>query len=185
MTPDQWQRRCASARAGTALSPSARAAWQLPGAWMRLSSRALTLAPWRDLIGAIRCCLAHHMPDDICATAGTSLMHLVATPVLANPSAQSWQAQCEVIWDQNFIHTAYTIIHTAQPVQTAPSCAQVMSKRGVSIAYVGGSSSIIAAGGYNAEAGNVALWDTMAPLSSGAIAYLDHHSSLVTALQVI
>ena len=60
-----------------------------------------------------------------------------------------------------------------------------MSKRGVSIAYVGGSSSVIAAGGYNAEGGNVALWDTMAPLSSGAIAHLDQHPSLVTALQVV
>lgn len=61
---------------------------------------------------------------------------------------------------------------------------QVMSKRGVGIAYVGGGSSVIAAGGYDAEGGNIALWDTMAPLSSGAIAHLNHHSPLVTALQV-
>ena len=39
---------------------------------------------------------------------------------------------------------------------------QVMSKRGVDIAYVGGGSSVIAAGGYSAEGGNIALWDTMA-----------------------
>ena len=61
---------------------------------------------------------------------------------------------------------------------------QVMSKRGVDIAYVGGGSSVIAAGGYSAEGGNIALWDTMAALSAGPIASLDHHSSLVTALQV-
>ena len=61
---------------------------------------------------------------------------------------------------------------------------QVMSKRGVDIAYVGGGSSVIVAGGYSAEGGNIALWDTMAPLSGGPIAALDHHSSLVTALQV-
>jgi len=63
-------------------------------------------------------------------------------------------------------------------------CMQVMSKRGVDIAYIGGGSSVIAAGGFNAEGGNVALWDTTAPLSGGPIAALDHHSSLVTALQV-
>ena len=61
---------------------------------------------------------------------------------------------------------------------------QVMSKRGVDIAYVGGVSSVIAAGGFSAEGGNIALWDTMASLSAGPIASLDHHSSLVTALQV-
>lgn len=69
-----------------------------------------------------------------------------------------------------------------------PACVacgmQVMSKRGVDIAYVGGGSSVIAAGGYNAEGGNIALWDTMASLSAGPISSLDHHSSLVTALQV-
>jgi hypothetical protein len=66
----------------------------------------------------------------------------------------------------------------------AGACMQVMSKRGVDIAYVGGGSSVIATGGYDVEGGNIALWDTMGPLSGGPIASLEHHSSLVTALQV-
>ncbi|CAL5224911.1 g7676 [Coccomyxa viridis] len=71
------------------------------------------------------------------------------------------------------------------PLARSDWCHQVMSKRGVDIAYVGGGSSVIAAGGYSAEGGNIALWDTMAALSAGPIASLDHHSSLVTALQVL
>ena len=71
-----------------------------------------------------------------------------------------------------------------QATTPAAACMQVMSKRGVDIAYVGGGSSVIAAGGYNMEGGNIALWDTVAPLCGGPIASLDHHPSLVTALQV-
>ena len=47
--------RCASARAGTALLPLARAAWQLPGAWTHPSSHVLTPGHWQDLIGVTRC----------------------------------------------------------------------------------------------------------------------------------
>jgi hypothetical protein len=61
---------------------------------------------------------------------------------------------------------------------------QVLTKRGVDIAYIGGSSSVIAAGGFCPEAGNIALWDTLSPISAGAIAHLTHHAPLVTAIQV-
>lgn len=61
---------------------------------------------------------------------------------------------------------------------------QVLSKRGVAIAFVGGSSSVIAAGGYCPVGGNIVLWDSLAPISTGPIAYLTHHTPLVTALQV-
>lgn len=61
----------------------------------------------------------------------------------------------------------------------------MLSKRGVDIAFVGGSSSVLAAGGYCAVGGNVVLWDTLAPISGGPIAFLMHHTPLVTALQVL
>ncbi len=60
----------------------------------------------------------------------------------------------------------------------------MLSKRGVDIAYIGGSASVIAAGGYCALGGNIVLWDTLAPISGGPIARLAHHAPLVTALQV-
>ncbi len=62
---------------------------------------------------------------------------------------------------------------------------QVLSKRGVDIAFVGGSSSVLAAGGFCPVGGNIVLWDTLAPISAGPIAYLTHHTPLVTALQVL
>ncbi len=64
-------------------------------------------------------------------------------------------------------------------------CLQVLSKRGVDIAFVGGSSSVLAAGGYCSAGGNIVLWDTLAPISGGPIAFLTHHTPLVTALQVV
>jgi hypothetical protein len=62
---------------------------------------------------------------------------------------------------------------------------QVLAKRGVDIAFVGGSSSVLAAGGFCATGGNIVLWDTLAPISAGPIAFLTHHTPLVTALQVL
>ena len=62
---------------------------------------------------------------------------------------------------------------------------QVLSKRGVDIAFVGGSSSVLAAGGYCSAGGNIVLWDTLAPISGGPIAFFTHHTPLVTALQVL
>lgn len=64
------------------------------------------------------------------------------------------------------------------------SCVQAMSRRGVEVAYVGNSSSILAVGGLCPRWGNAALWDTLAPVSAGPVARLLHHSPLVTALQV-
>lgn len=61
--------------------------------------------------------------------------------------------------------------------------AQCLSKRGVAIAYIGGSSSVLAVAGYGA-AGNAVIWDTLAPVSSGPICSFTHHSPLVTAMQV-
>lgn len=66
----------------------------------------------------------------------------------------------------------------------AEQCVQVLAKRGVDIAFVGGSSSVLAAGGFCATGGNIVLWDTLAPISAGPIAFLTHHTPLVTALQV-
>jgi hypothetical protein len=60
---------------------------------------------------------------------------------------------------------------------------QCLSKRGVAIAYVGGSSSVLAVAGYGAG-GNAVIWDTLAPLSSGPVCRLTHHTPLVTAMQV-
>lgn len=69
-------------------------------------------------------------------------------------------------------------------VRTDTHVPQVLSKRGVDIAFVGGSSSVLAAGGYCSAGGNIVLWDTLAPISGGPIAFLLHHTPLVTALQV-
>jgi len=60
---------------------------------------------------------------------------------------------------------------------------QGLSKRGVDVTYVGGSTSVLAVGGF-CQAGNVAVWDTLAPVKAGPIARLSHHASMVTALQV-
>ena len=51
------------------------------------------------------------------------------------------------------------------------------------VAYVGGSSSVLAVGGSCAR-GNVAIWDTLAPPAGGPVAALGAHTALVTALQV-
>ncbi|KAK9799814.1 hypothetical protein WJX73_002530 [Symbiochloris irregularis] len=71
------------------------------------------------------------------------------------------------------------------PLGRADWCHQAMSKRGVEVAYVGNSSSILAVGGLCPRWGNVTIWDTLAPVSTGPVARLVHHSALVTALQVL
>ncbi|BDA47164.1 probable DmX-like protein 2 at C-terminar half [Coccomyxa sp. Obi] len=71
------------------------------------------------------------------------------------------------------------------PLARSDWCHQVLSKRGVDIAFVGGSSSVLAAGGYCSAGGNIVLWDTLAPISGGPIAFLTHHAPLVTVLQVL
>ena len=60
---------------------------------------------------------------------------------------------------------------------------QCLSKRGVDVCFVGGSTSVLAVGGF-CQQGNVAVWDTLASTRSGPIARLSHHASMVTALQV-
>ena len=61
---------------------------------------------------------------------------------------------------------------------------QALGRRGVDVAYVGGSSSVLAVGGSCAR-GNVAIWDTLAPPAGGPVAALGTHTALVTALQVL
>ena len=62
--------------------------------------------------------------------------------------------------------------------------AQGLSKRGVDVTYVGGSSSVLAVGGFSEGGRNLAVWDTLSAPSAGPIASLSHHPSMVTSLQV-
>lgn len=74
-------------------------------------------------------------------------------------------------------------VHTLFLCVTARcGCAQALGRRGVDVAYVGGSSSVLAVGGSCAR-GNVAIWDTLAPPAGGPVAALGAHTALVTALQ--
>lgn len=61
---------------------------------------------------------------------------------------------------------------------------QGLSKRGVDVSFVGGSTSVLAVGGF-CQQGNVVVWDTLASTKAGPIARLTHHASMVTALQVV
>lgn len=61
---------------------------------------------------------------------------------------------------------------------------QGLGKRGVDVTYVGGSSSVLAVGGFSQGGGNLAVWDTLAAPSGGPIGSLGHHSSMVTSIQV-
>ena len=61
---------------------------------------------------------------------------------------------------------------------------QVLSKRGVDVAYVGNTSTVLAAGGYCPRYGNLLIWDALAPPAAGPASRLQHHSALVTAIQV-
>ncbi|KAK9832643.1 hypothetical protein WJX81_006635 [Elliptochloris bilobata] len=70
------------------------------------------------------------------------------------------------------------------PLARADWCHQALGRRGVDVAYVGGSSSVLAVGGACGR-GNVAIWDTLAPPAGGPVAALGTHTALVTALQVL
>ena len=65
-----------------------------------------------------------------------------------------------------------------------PAAAQALSKRGVDVAYVGNTSTVLAVGGYCPRHGNLLVWDALAPASAGPAGRLPHHAALVTALQV-
>ena len=51
----------------------------------------------------------------------------------------------------------------------------MLQRRGCAVAHVGGSSSVLAAGGLGSRSVNLAIWDTLAPPQSACIATLLHH----------
>ena len=61
---------------------------------------------------------------------------------------------------------------------------QALSKRGVEVAYVGNTSTVLAVGGYCPRYGNLLIWDALAPAAGGPASRLPHHAALVTAIQV-
>lgn len=61
---------------------------------------------------------------------------------------------------------------------------QGLTKRGVDVTYVAGSTSVLAVGGF-CQQGNVVIWDTLAAATAAPIARLFHHANMVTSLQVI
>lgn len=58
---------------------------------------------------------------------------------------------------------------------------QGIDKRGRAVAFVGGSSSVIAAAGSGTQ-GNISIWDTTSPVDESCIGRLDHHKSEVGCL---
>ena len=52
---------------------------------------------------------------------------------------------------------------------------QVLQRRGCDVAFVGGSSSVIAAAGLGGRGVNVGIWDTLAPPQSACIGTLPFH----------
>ena len=61
---------------------------------------------------------------------------------------------------------------------------QGLSKRGMDMTYLGNGSRVLAVGGQCSQGGNIVIWDTQRPLTSGPIARLSYHSAAVTSLQV-
>ena len=61
---------------------------------------------------------------------------------------------------------------------------QGLSKRGMDLTYLGNGSSVLAVAGQCSQGGNIAIWDTQRPLTSGPIARLSYHLAAVTALKV-
>lgn len=61
---------------------------------------------------------------------------------------------------------------------------QGLSKRGMDLTYLGNGSSVLAVAGQCSQGGNIAIWDTQRPLTSGPVARLSYHLAAVTALKV-
>lgn len=58
---------------------------------------------------------------------------------------------------------------------------QVLQRRGCDVAFVGGSSSVIAAAGLGGRGVHVGIWDTLAPPQSACIGTLPFHQVRVAA----
>ena len=52
------------------------------------------------------------------------------------------------------------------------------------LTYLGNGSSVLAVAGQCNQGGNIVIWDTQRPLTSGPIARLSYHLAAVTALKV-
>ena len=52
------------------------------------------------------------------------------------------------------------------------------------VTYLGSGSSVLAVAGQCSQGGNIVIWDTKRPLTSGPIARLSYHLAAVTALKV-
>lgn len=52
------------------------------------------------------------------------------------------------------------------------------------VTYLGSGSSVLAVAGQCSQGGNIVIWDTQRPLTSGPIARLSYHLAAVTALKV-
>ena len=62
---------------------------------------------------------------------------------------------------------------------------QGLARKGVDVVYIGGSNTVLAVGGQGVQGANIVLWDTNAHPRAPPVARMTHHSSLVTALQVL
>jgi len=61
---------------------------------------------------------------------------------------------------------------------------QGLSKRGMDLTYLGNGSSVLAVAGQCSQGGNIVIWDSHRPLTSGPVARLSYHMAAVTALKV-
>ena len=52
------------------------------------------------------------------------------------------------------------------------------------VTYLGSGNSVLAVAGQCNQGGNIVIWDTQRPLSSGPVARLSYHLAAVTALKV-
>lgn len=59
--------------------------------------------------------------------------------------------------------------------------AQGLAKKGCDVAYVAGSSSVVAVGGAG-TGGNIAVWDSLAPAAGGCVATMTYHTATVTRM---
>ncbi|KAK9861889.1 hypothetical protein WJX84_003839 [Apatococcus fuscideae] len=64
-------------------------------------------------------------------------------------------------------------------------CHQGLARKGVDVVYVGGSNTVLAVGGQGTQGANIVLWDTNSHPRAPPVARITHHSSLVTALQML
>ena len=53
------------------------------------------------------------------------------------------------------------------------------------LTYLGNGSSVLAVAGQCSQGGNIVIWDSHRPLTSGPVARLSYHMAAVTALKVL